>query len=100
MLVHCTAGKDRTGVVCALILALAGVEDRLVAEEYALTAVGLEPFKDAIRQRLEKTPVFVKGDESARVGMENLLSSTYVLISLGGRVFFFVSLTDGTNKQR
>lgn len=78
LLVHCTAGKDRTGVVCALILALAGVEDRLVAEEYALTAVGLVPFMDEIRKRLEGMPMFCKGDESARVGMKNLLSSTYV----------------------
>ena len=48
VLVHCTAGKDRTGVVCALILSLCGVEDAVVAEEYALTEQGLAPWMDLI----------------------------------------------------
>lgn len=78
LLIHCTAGKDRTGVVCALILTLAGVEDKIVANEYALTTMGLIGFREMIKKRLEVMPMFAKGDESARVAMENLLSSTYV----------------------
>jgi len=35
---HCTAGKDRTGIVAALILSLAGVCDADIAADYALTA--------------------------------------------------------------
>jgi protein-tyrosine phosphatase len=35
--VHCVAGKDRTGTVVAFILALLGVDEEAVAEEYALT---------------------------------------------------------------
>ncbi|KAI0600696.1 tyrosine phosphatase [Biscogniauxia sp. FL1348] len=42
-LVHCTAGKDRTGVVCALALSLCGVPDHVVAHEYSLTELGLRP---------------------------------------------------------
>lgn len=76
LVIHCTAGKDRTGVICALLLMLAGVDDELVAAEYALTEVGLEPFKQAIRERLLGRPQFVKGDEEARRGLENMLSST------------------------
>ncbi|KAH0604686.1 uncharacterized protein H6S33_006354 [Morchella sextelata] len=76
LVIHCTAGKDRTGVVCALLLMLAGVDDEFVAAEYALTEVGLEPFKQAIRERLLGRPQFVKGDEEARRGLENMLSST------------------------
>ena len=41
-LIHCSLGKDRTGVVCALILSICGVPDNIVAHEYALTAVGIE----------------------------------------------------------
>ncbi|ORX45283.1 alpha/beta-hydrolase [Hesseltinella vesiculosa] len=40
MLVHCTAGKDRTGVWCMLLLGLCGVPDEIIAQEYALTNVG------------------------------------------------------------
>jgi protein tyrosine/serine phosphatase len=40
-IVHDTAGKDRTGVLCALLLSLCGVGDDIVAEEYALTEAGL-----------------------------------------------------------
>ena len=34
---HCTAGKDRTGIVAALILANAGVADDAIVEDYALS---------------------------------------------------------------
>jgi protein tyrosine/serine phosphatase len=36
-LVHCAAGKDRTGVVVALALTVAGVDRELIAADYALT---------------------------------------------------------------
>ncbi|MDT4913276.1 MAG: protein-tyrosine phosphatase [Pseudonocardiales bacterium] len=37
-LVHCAAGKDRTGVVVALALAEVGVEREAIVEDYALSA--------------------------------------------------------------
>jgi protein-tyrosine phosphatase len=39
VLIHCTAGKDRTGIVAALLLAAAGVAPDEVARDYALTAL-------------------------------------------------------------
>ncbi|RKO98573.1 hypothetical protein CXG81DRAFT_8157, partial [Caulochytrium protostelioides] len=36
-LVHCAAGKDRTGVCVAVLLSFLGVADALVAAEYSLT---------------------------------------------------------------
>lgn len=36
-LIHCTAGKDRTGVVAALILKLVGIPQSIVVEEYLLS---------------------------------------------------------------
>lgn len=39
--VHCTAGKDRTGVVSALVLLTAGVPLDLVLDDYAATAANL-----------------------------------------------------------
>ncbi len=38
VLFHCAGGKDRTGVVAAVLLLLAGVAPELIAEDYALTA--------------------------------------------------------------
>jgi len=42
-LVHCSAGKDRTGIVIALILAVAGVPDEVIAADYAYSSVCLDP---------------------------------------------------------
>ena len=42
-LVHCTAGKDRTGIVVAFVLAAVGVPDRFIAADYALSSLYLDP---------------------------------------------------------
>ncbi len=41
-LVHCSAGKDRTGIVIALILAVLGVPDEVIAADYGLSASYLD----------------------------------------------------------
>jgi protein-tyrosine phosphatase len=38
VLVHCAAGKDRTGLIVALLLGALGVAPEVIAEDYALTA--------------------------------------------------------------
>ncbi len=45
---HCAAGKDRTGVISAVLLGLLGVADEVVVADYALTRENL----DAILDRL------------------------------------------------
>jgi len=37
LVIHCTAGKDRTGFACALILHALGVAEDLILEDYLLT---------------------------------------------------------------
>ena len=37
LVIHCTAGKDRTGFACALVLHALGVPDEFIAEDYLLT---------------------------------------------------------------
>ena len=39
---HCAAGKDRTGVLAALVLDLVGVEREVIVEDYVLTATRME----------------------------------------------------------
>jgi protein-tyrosine phosphatase len=64
-LVHCSAGKDRTGVVIALILAVLGVPDKLIAADYALSGDYLDP---------DQTPVI--GRLSASTGLDEELTRT------------------------
>ncbi|MGN9808387.1 tyrosine-protein phosphatase [Micromonospora sp. BQ11] len=44
VVVHCVAGKDRTGIVCGLTLALLGVPDEDIAADYALSTEAGERF--------------------------------------------------------
>lgn len=37
VVIHCHSGKDRTGLVAALLLRLAGVDEQLIAADYALS---------------------------------------------------------------
>ena len=50
--VHCTAGKDRTGVVAALVLDCLGASREVIARDYAETAGRM----DAILRRLRLDP--------------------------------------------
>ena len=46
---HCAAGKDRTGLVAALLLSLLGVDDETVAADYALTSEHIEELMERHR---------------------------------------------------
>ncbi len=48
-LVHCTAGKDRTGMVIALILGALGAPDETIIADYALSGAYLDPLLDELR---------------------------------------------------
>jgi protein tyrosine/serine phosphatase len=48
---HCAAGKDRTGVISAVILGVLGVPDEVIVADYAATKENLE----AIIERLMAT---------------------------------------------
>lgn len=40
MVIHCTAGKDRTGVFIMILLGICGVDDEIIAREYELSNLG------------------------------------------------------------
>jgi protein-tyrosine phosphatase len=46
ILIHCMAGKDRTGMVAAILLDLAGVSREIIADDYALTEECLRPLNE------------------------------------------------------
>lgn len=39
---HCSAGKDRTGVLAALVLSVVGVPDEQIADDYQLSATAMD----------------------------------------------------------
>ena len=60
-IVHCAAGKDRTGVVVALALTVAGVEPEVIVADYMATDERLE----AIVERLARSRMYA-GDVTSR----------------------------------
>ena len=60
-IVHCAAGKDRTGVVVALALTVAGVEPQAIIDDYMATDDRLE----AIVARLSRSRMYA-GDVTSR----------------------------------
>jgi protein-tyrosine phosphatase len=54
VLVHCAAGKDRTGVIVALALDAAGVDRTTIVSDYLATAERI----DAIMERLVSSPTY------------------------------------------
>lgn len=57
-MVHCTAGKDRTGMFFGILFEFLGVERSSIAAEYNLTEMGLRHVRDEIVGRLMQSPAF------------------------------------------
>lgn len=56
---HCAAGKDRTGLVSAILLSLAGADREAIVHNYALSAHYLYPTGDdheAVARAIQSTP--------------------------------------------
>lgn len=57
-LFHCTAGKDRTGLMVALLLSLVDVADGTIAKDYALTSTYLgDAYFEEARERAERAGI-------------------------------------------
>lgn len=58
VVIHCAAGKDRTGLLTALILSLVGVGEDDIVADYALTGLATERFVADWRRRHPDTDVW------------------------------------------
>jgi len=58
VLIHCTAGKDRTGVVCSLIQRALGVTGDIVMQDYLLSNEWLNEYNRALLKRLRFLTLF------------------------------------------
>ncbi|THY74838.1 hypothetical protein D6C86_04418 [Aureobasidium pullulans] len=70
-IIHCTAGKDRTGVICAILYLLCSVPATTVAKEYSLTDTGLQHLVPLFTERLLKNPALVGNED----GVKNMISA-------------------------
>ncbi|MFI0450046.1 tyrosine-protein phosphatase [Actinomadura sp. 6N118] len=66
-LVHCAAGKDRTGVVCAFALEVAGVTREAIVADYAQTGERI----DAILARLRASTTYAEDLDSRPADSHN-----------------------------
>ena len=92
LLFHCVAGKDRTGVIAALLLAIADVVPDAIAHDYAMSTTHL---RDAYLQRYSKqNPAEVL--EAVRCPEEGVHNMLAYLQQAGGIRSFFedIGLTD------
>ncbi|KAH6674787.1 putative tyrosine-protein phosphatase [Halenospora varia] len=63
-MIHCTTGNNRSGVFIFVLLSLLGVPIDTIADEYALSELGLREGRDKVVKRLLRNPKFkaVMGD--------------------------------------
>jgi protein tyrosine/serine phosphatase len=81
VLVHCVGGRDRTGLVTLLALALAGAEPNAVAADYGLSNERLPPFWERrgwADQRPELARILERKQTTARELVVELLESVDV----------------------
>lgn len=80
---HCAAGKDRTGLLAALVLGGLGVDHEVIVADYALTRSGMERMRAWVRvnhpemaERMGETPAFMlaANPEAMRVVLAGLVA--------------------------
>lgn len=79
VVIHCAAGKDRTGVLAALVLSLAGVAEDDIVADYALTGLATERFVTDWRRRHPDAPMW------PGFGMAPAETMRFFLTDLAGR---------------
>jgi protein tyrosine/serine phosphatase len=67
---HCFAGKDRTGVLTALVLGLLGVPDEDIAADYALSKVAMGRLLDWLRAEYGSDTAELESSAAAIVAAE------------------------------
>ncbi len=75
VLFNCTAGKDRTGIVAALLLGLAGVDTAIIVSDYSESAENLAPLFGPLRQSMQ-----TQASPAERTAAERLLGSDAVMM--------------------
>ncbi|XP_038065093.1 uncharacterized protein LOC119735465 [Patiria miniata] len=94
----CAHGKDRTGLVTAMVLSILGKSDEYIAQEYALSEEGLRPIQKAVR---EETSLKYNMDESFAWAKKNtMLEVLHTLRERYGSVEAFLEASGFTKKNQ
>ncbi|KAI9893498.1 MAG: hypothetical protein M1814_006795 [Vezdaea aestivalis] len=87
ILVHCAAGKDRTGAFIALLMSLLGANDEDIAREYSMTQAGLAGLMPRMLAFLRSSGQFNTDEEverSAGARAEDMLALLELMRSRWG----------------
>jgi protein tyrosine/serine phosphatase len=76
VVIHCHAGKERTGVIAALLLAIAGVPDEVIADDYVISDRYLAALYERVAAREENL------DERARILQNCRSEPAHMLVAL------------------
>ncbi|KAI9243660.1 protein-tyrosine phosphatase-like protein [Phascolomyces articulosus] len=79
--VHCTQGKDRTGLVSCLLLSIAGAPDEVIIKDYAKTQAGLAPIRKEMLHDLRRVGLSDEFADAPAQNMRGLLE--YIKITYG-----------------
>lgn len=98
--VHCSAGKDRTGVVIALALSVAGVEHGVIAEDYALTSEFLgDDYLADIQRRMAAIGLAQSRDHAVACPPELILDTLDRITDKHGTVADFLLANGATQDE-
>ncbi|XP_041457504.1 uncharacterized protein LOC121409660 [Lytechinus variegatus] len=98
-LVSCAHGKDRTGIVVAMVLSLLGKSDDYIAEEYALSEIGLDPIRPRVHQEIVgRTRMDESFTHARRETMDGLLQ--YIHKTYGSVPNYLESIGFGKEDQK
>ncbi|KAL2833748.1 protein-tyrosine phosphatase-like protein [Aspergillus cavernicola] len=83
-LIHCSMGKDRTGIIFAVLLSLAGVPNDTIATEYSLSESSLEIVLPEIAKAIRKaiSPLLTEEEAMGRAKIVIKTSKEAMLLTL------------------
>jgi protein-tyrosine phosphatase len=99
VVVHCVGGKDRTGLLVAFLLHLAGVPDEEVADDYALSEERLRPRHEAWFEAADSEEELERLRRIAQTPKESMLGVFADLERRHGSVEAYLSLTGVTDDE-
>ena len=99
-LLHCTIGKDRTGLIVALLLGLSDVDPTIIADDYALSEGYLDPLFQIYRAKAKQNGTDVERLAwLVRSRRETMLATLAYLDEQYGGVRGYLSAIGITNQQ-